>query len=79
MIVKKGSKSKPMKITGNTTLGELVAMHPETIDIMFKYGLHCVGCHMAVHETIEQGAMAHGMESRAIEKMLKEMNGAAKA
>ncbi len=79
-VAKKG-KTKPAterkaKIGKNMALGELVAKHPETINVMFKYGLHCVGCHMAAHETIEQGAMAHGMDSKAIERMLKEMNAA---
>lgn len=72
-----GKKSSD-KITKDMTLGELVTKHPETVEVMFRYGLHCIGCHMAAHETIEQGAAAHGMDGKAIDKMVKEMNAAAK-
>ncbi len=75
---KKAVAKGKAKINKDMTLGELVTKHPETVEVMFKYGLHCVGCHMAAHETIEQGAMAHGMDGKVIEKMLKEMNEAAK-
>jgi len=71
-------KKSSDKITKDMTLGELVAKHPETAEIMFRHGLHCIGCHMAAHETIEQGAAAHGMDGKAIGKMLKELNAAAK-
>ncbi len=72
------SVNKDKAITGDMTLGELVAKHPEAVDVMLKHGLHCVGCHMAAHETIEQGALAHGMDAKAIGKMLKEMNSSTK-
>ena len=62
MTAKKTTGSKA-KISKGMTLGELVAKHPETVDVMLKYGLHCVGCHMAALETIEQGALAHGMDA----------------
>ncbi len=53
---------------------ELLEKYPETVPIMMKYGLHCVGCHLAQMETIEQGCLGHGMDKEEIEKMLKEMN-----
>ncbi|MBN1502606.1 DUF1858 domain-containing protein [Candidatus Woesearchaeota archaeon] len=55
-------------------LGDVVKSFPETAYIMMRYGLHCVGCHVATHETIEQGAKAHGLSEKEIEKMVKEMN-----
>ncbi|MBM3304198.1 MAG: DUF1858 domain-containing protein [Candidatus Aenigmarchaeota archaeon] len=64
------------KISKDMTLGELAAKHPETSEVMFRYGLHCAGCHMAAHETIEQGALAHGIDAKTIEKMMKELNSA---
>ncbi len=62
------------EIKGDMTLGEVVTKYPETAQVMFKYGLHCIGCHVAAWETVEQGATAHGMSKKEIEKMLKEMN-----
>lgn len=61
-------------ITKEMTLGEVVQAYPETVHIMFKYGLHCIGCHVAAWETIEQGMQAHGNAPEQIEKMVLEMN-----
>ncbi|MAG08307.1 hypothetical protein CMO89_02445 [Candidatus Woesearchaeota archaeon] len=61
-------------VTKNMTLGELVKKHPESAEIMFNYGLHCIGCHMAVTETIEQGAKAHGMSDEDVDRMVGEIN-----
>jgi hybrid cluster-associated redox disulfide protein len=72
-------KAKQEAITKDMTLGELVTRYPQTAQIMFSYGLHCIGCHMAAHETIEQGASAHGMDAKEIAKMVREMNDAVKA
>ena len=73
------AKAKQEAITKDMTLGELVTRYPQTAQVMFSYGLHCIGCHMAAHETIEQGASAHGMDAKAIAKMVREMNEAVKA
>jgi hybrid cluster-associated redox disulfide protein len=66
------------KISKEMALGEVVRAFPDSVPIMLNYGLHCVGCHVAAFETIEQGAMAHGMQNKDIEKMLVEMNKAIK-
>jgi len=62
------------KISKDITLGELVANFPEAIPIMLKYDLHCVGCHVAAYETLEQGAKAHGMSDKDFEAMMAEIN-----
>ena len=61
-------------ISKNMTLGELVQNYPEAAMLLARRGLHCIGCGMAAQETIEQGAMAHGMSEHDIESMLDEMN-----
>jgi len=62
------------KISKEMTLGEVVGTFPDSVPVMLSYGLHCIGCHVAAFETIEQGARAHGMSDKGIEKMLAEMN-----
>ena len=62
------------KINKEMTIGEVVVKFPEAIPIMIKYGLHCVGCHVAAYETVEQGAAAHGMDEEQVNKMLEDMN-----
>jgi hybrid cluster-associated redox disulfide protein len=67
----------PEKISKDMTLGEIVSKFPKAVEVMLKYGLHCVGCHVAAFETVEQGAKAHGMTEEDLKKMLAEMNQAA--
>jgi len=65
---------KPAKISKQTPLGELVRDFPEAVPVMLEKGLHCIGCHVAAFETVEQGAKAHGMGEKEIEKLVSEMN-----
>lgn len=66
-------KEKP-KIHGKMKLGDVVAKYPATMEVFFKYGLHCVGCQGASFETIEEGAMVHGMDEKELNNLLKELN-----
>lgn len=61
-------------ITKDDTLGEIVENHPEVVEILFKYGFHCVGCHFSTGETIEQGAMVHGLSKKEIRNLVDELN-----
>lgn len=62
------------EITKDMTFGELIQSHPNAAGILGAYGLHCIGCHVAVFETIEQGARAHGLDDEKIDQMLKDLN-----
>ena len=62
------------KITKNMTLGEIATNYPEAVNILLKYGLHCIGCHIASWETLEQGANAHGLYGKEFDKLLNELN-----
>jgi len=64
-----------MKITKKTNIAKLIQKHPESIEILVqKYGLHCVGCMASAFETLEQGAMVHGMNEKKIGKMVEDLN-----
>jgi len=58
-------------ITKDMGIQEIVTKHPETAEIFFKFGVHCLGCAAASFETLEQGANAHGID---VDAMVKEMN-----
>lgn len=66
------------KITKDMPFSEILQKYPQAAPIMMKHGLHCIGCHAAAFETVEQGCTAHGMKEEDIEKLLKEMNEAVK-
>jgi len=59
------------KITKDMLIGEIVKKHPQSVQIMLEHGLHCVGCHVATWETLEQGAAGHGIN---VNKLVDELN-----
>jgi hybrid cluster-associated redox disulfide protein len=52
-------------------IGQVIGEHPETVPIFLKNGLSCIGCPMASMETVEQGALSHGID---VDKLVKELN-----
>ena len=59
------------KITKKITFTELMDKHPEAVEILLKKGMHCIGCPMATGETLEQGALMHGLDP---DKLVDEIN-----
>ncbi|HEY9205845.1 MAG TPA: DUF1858 domain-containing protein [Candidatus Methanoperedens sp.] len=55
-----------MTITKEMTIEEVVSQYPETMMVFMKHGLHCVGCHVSAFESIEEGSMAHGINTDAL-------------
>lgn len=65
------------KISKDMTFGEVLDKYPSAAEIMMKYGLHCIGCHVALYESIEEGSKTHGISESDFKKMMKELNDAA--
>jgi len=56
-------------------IGDLSAYYPHQAQLLVeKYGFHCLGCPMAGQETIEEGAMGHGMTNKQIKELLEVLN-----
>lgn len=55
-----------MTITKEMTIEEVVTQYPETMMVFMRHGLHCVGCHVSAYESIEEGAVAHGINVDAL-------------
>ncbi len=53
-------------ITKDMGIQEIVTQHPETVEVFFKFGMHCLGCAAAKFESLEQGASAHGIDADAM-------------
>jgi hybrid cluster-associated redox disulfide protein len=60
-----------MKINSKMSIGEIVQNHPKTVEVFFKYGMHCLGCAASHFENLEQGCEAHGIDSK---KMIVDLN-----
>lgn len=66
--------NKTKRITKEMLLSEVVEKYPKAAEILAtKYGLHCIGCFAAQMETLEQGAMAHGMKKKEIKNVVREL------
>ena len=63
-----------MEIKKEMTIKEALDKYPEAAEILFEAGIHCVGCHMAAHETLEVGLQAHGLTKEQIEEIIKKIN-----
>ena len=47
-------------------IGDIVRDHPDTVEVFLRHGLMCFGCAVARFESLEQGAMAHGIDVVAL-------------
>lgn len=63
------------KITGKINIAQLERLAPELVGVLMEeYGFHCIGCMASEFESLEEGAMAHGMSREEIEEMLSDLN-----
>ena len=49
-------------VTKDMTFHEVMSKSPEVAKVLGSFNLGCVGCMGAQHETLEQGAIAHGLD-----------------
>lgn len=63
-----------MKITKKTTMSKILEEKPKAAKLLIDAGMHCVGCPMAMQETLEEGCIAHGMNKKEIDELVKALN-----
>jgi hybrid cluster-associated redox disulfide protein len=60
------------KITKDTIIYEVIAAYGEkAAQIFLDHGIHCIGCHFSMYETLEQGTAVHGLP---LEPLLNDLN-----
>jgi len=68
-------KKEDKKITKKMMIAEVLDMYPELGDVLIEeYGFGCVSCAGASFETLEEGAMVHGMGEEDIKVMIENLN-----
>lgn len=60
-----------MKIKKDMTISQLLEIDQSLADVLMGFGMFCVLCHMGENETIEQAALAHGID---LEFLLEKLN-----
>jgi len=59
------------KISKDMTFNEVLRKYPDSVKVLKKYGLNCFGCLGAEAESLEYGAVAHGID---VDVLLKDLN-----
>ena len=63
------------EISKDILIGDLVDNFPKIATILVeKYNFHCIGCMAAGGETLEEGAIVHGMSQKEIKEMIEVLN-----
>ncbi|MDO8528412.1 MAG: DUF1858 domain-containing protein [Nanoarchaeota archaeon] len=65
---------KKKEITSKTKFSEILKQDSEAAELLMQEGMSCLGCPMAMEETIEDGCMAHGFSKEQTEKLIKRLN-----
>ncbi|MFQ5647079.1 MAG: DUF1858 domain-containing protein [bacterium] len=52
-----------MKVSKKSTIEEILKSCPQAIEIFRKYQMECYACMGAAAESLEKGALAHGIDA----------------
>jgi hybrid cluster-associated redox disulfide protein len=66
--------NKKPKLTAQIKIAEIVEYYPELIELLIiDYGFHCIGCVASAFETLEEGALVHGIAGDDLKEMMKRL------
>jgi len=60
-----------MAITKDTLIGDLLKEKPESAEVLFQYGMGCIGCPSSQMETLAEAAQVHGID---LDELMKAIN-----
>ena len=60
-----------MKITKDLIIGDVLDQYPNTAEIFFSIGMHCLGCPASRGETIAEACMVHGAD---VDELINKLN-----
>lgn len=58
-------------ITKEMTVGQVLRVYPQTVQIFLELGMHCLGCPSSTMESIEGAALTHG---RRVDDLVVQLN-----
>lgn len=61
-------------INKSMTIADIIKKNPKAQDILLKFGLGCVNCGLGAVETLEEGALAHGLSESEIKDLMELLN-----
>ena len=60
------------QVTKTTMIGDLLRIDENVAPILLNIGMHCLGCPSSQMETIEEAAMAHGIDPDELVKSIND-------
>ena len=61
-----------MKVTKETTMGEMLELDGGIAVILMQAGMHCIGCPSSIGESLEEACMVHGVDVNEILNKINE-------
>jgi len=58
-------------ITKEMTVGQVLRLYPQSVQVFLEMGMHCLGCPSSTMESIEGAALTHG---RKVDEVLEQLN-----
>ena len=58
-------------LTKEMTVGKVLKLYPQTVQVFLELGMHCLGCPSSTMESIEGAALTHG---RNAEELVAQLN-----
>jgi len=55
-------KDKDIKVTKDMTIAEVLKLKPKAAGVLFAFGMPCLGCSVALSESVEAAAAVHGID-----------------
>jgi hybrid cluster-associated redox disulfide protein len=62
---------KKVSITKDMTIGDVIKLNPDLVEVFLGFGMHCVSCPVSLMETVEEASMVHDID---LEFLLKKLN-----
>lgn len=56
------NKIMEFKLTKDTIVADILRNAPELEPVFYSYGMHCLGCDVALDETLEEACAVHGVD-----------------
>ncbi len=60
-------------VNEETLIGEIVDLYPETEEVLYSIGMHCLGCPASQAESLEEACEVHGIEPEVVVKAINDI------
>ena len=61
-----------MKLTKETTMGEMLEYDMGIAYILMQCGMHCVGCPSSIGESLEEACAVHGLDADEVMDVIRD-------